>query len=535
MCDLVQRVAVKPPESSDRSCRLATRMTSRTQAPAGRLSRAVAIAACLAVGTATAAHATPHDGGATHRAHAAIVAGTEILVAGAPWQVAIQAVFKTPSGQEQGILCSGALIDTTHVLTAAHCVFIAPEERIPASDFLVKAGSSNLKAPEPGEQVIGVSNVRAHPYYTYEPDSERTNPDDVAVLTLAQPVVTGPDVSPIELAPLGVYPPVGTTVGLTGFGEQNPTTKELDGKLYSLSMTLESGQGCGGKNDAVIICASSPSGSSCNGDSGSVMTLQAGTPMAIGVVNTGVVIAGQTCAVGSQHSLANLAAPEIQDFVEGSETPPRAPRAGEPSCPEGQPTVGVAFTCKPGRWSGAALFDYVFSDTSSDKVLQSGPSPSYKPTVGSVGRSIVLEVQATNAGGTATARAPATEIVRAGPSAPVSGDVSIAHATIAVGSSGVAIVKLHCTEPSGCRGSLTLSMTARSKVHGHLSAKVKVAQAGFSIAARRTQSIELRLNSVGRHLLRSARRSLSASLGITQPRLTKVLTVHLWATATERP
>jgi hypothetical protein len=432
-------------------------------------------------------------------------------------------------------LCSGALIDTTHVLTAAHCVFIAPDERTPASDFLVKAGSSNLKAPESGEQVIGVSSVRAHPYYTYAPNSGHTNPDDVAVLTLAQPVVSGPDVSPIELAPLGVYPPVGTTVGLTGFGEQNPTTKELDGKLYSLSMTLESSQGCGGENDAVIICASSPSGSSCSGDSGSVMTLMVGTPMAIGVVNTGVVIAGQSCAVGSQQSLANVAAPEIQDFIDGSEAPPRAPRGREPSCPEGQPTVGVAFTCKPGSWSGKPSFTYVFSDTSSDRVLQSGSSPSYKPAVGSVGRSIVFEVKATNAGGTATARAPATETVRAGRPVPVSGDVSIAHAPIAVRSNGVALVRLHCTEPYGCIGSLTLAMTEGSKVHGHLSAKVKVAEAGFSVAAKRTKSVELKLNSVGRYLLRGAGRSLSASLSITQPRLTKVLTVHLSANATERP
>ena len=110
-----------------------------------------------------------------------------------------------------------------------------------------------------------VTDVRPHPYYTYAPDSGHINPDDVAVLTLEKSLEYGPVVSPIRLSSVGSDPPEGTAVNLTGFGEQNPSTEELDGKLYSLGMTLGYRRECGGEGDAVLLCGSAPSGSPAMG------------------------------------------------------------------------------------------------------------------------------------------------------------------------------------------------------------------------------------------------------------------------------
>ena len=48
-----------------------------------------------------------------------VFGGTAIDARSAPWAAAV--VQKLPTGH--GFLCSGSIIDSTHVVTAAHCVF----------------------------------------------------------------------------------------------------------------------------------------------------------------------------------------------------------------------------------------------------------------------------------------------------------------------------------------------------------------------------------------------------------------------------
>jgi hypothetical protein len=451
---------------------------------------------------------------ATILARAAIVDGTEIPVTQAPWQVLVVASYKTSGGATENILCGGAIIDTTHVLTAAHCVFIAPpNERIPPSDFAVVAGTSDFKGPSP--EPVAVSSVRAHPYFIYTPDSGRVSPDDIAVLTLQEPLVPSSTVNAITLASLGVYPPGGTALELTGFGEQNPNTKELNGKLYSLGMALEPSQICGGENDAVIICASSLTGSSCSGDSGSALTLPGAIPMLLGVVNSGAVVAGQKCTVGSRHSFANVAAPEIQDFIDGGESPPRAPRGGIAACPEAQPIVGVALTCGAGSWSGEPSVTYIFTSAISGQILQSGPSPEFKPTAAQVGQSVILEVLATNAGGTATYRTAATAPIMAAPvskTQPPHTSVTLLGKNTATIKKGRTILKLRCAATSTCKGKLTLTTVAITRGRGRSKLPVGIATANFSIRSGSTETITVKVNATGRRLLHSEHGRLKTSV-----------------------
>jgi hypothetical protein len=440
--------------------------------------------------------------------------------------VTVEAVFKTAKGSTNSILCGGSIIDASHILTAAHCVFAAPpDERIPPNDFIVIAGTANLKSHEAEERAVAVSGVRVHPYYTYDPDSGHVNPDDVAMLELAEPLVFGPVVRSIPLAPLGVYPAEGTVFGFTGFGQESSSPEELNGALYSLSMSLGSTEECGedkGENNAVLLCASSPSGSPCSGDSGSGLTTAESSPALIGVMNDGAVVGGRGCTAGASNSFANLAAPEIQDFIDGSESPPRAPRGGGASCTAVNPIVGGSMTCTPGTWSNEPSFTYTFVDSATGQTLQSSASSEYKFTAADAGAAVFMRLQASNPGGTGREQTPPTGPVAPAPAAEIeppaapSGHVSIAGTRIVVRGNNRAEVKLACAGTGTCRGRLTL--TVRTRGQGKNKGKrrgpeaMAIGAVSFSIPAGKTVTVDLGLNSLGRALLSSDHGRLSASL-----------------------
>lgn len=347
----------------------------------------------------------------SRRARAAIVGGTQIAITQAPWQVEVIAVLS----ETEGLLCGGSILNNTEVLTAGHCAFDpSTRGRIPASDFVVVAGTSDLAVPEEEEQFSLVSSVRVHPYYTYDPESTHALPDDVAVLRLQTQLTFTSSVKSIELTPTGPPPAEGTAVNLTGFGEENPLLSELNGRLYSIGMTLGFSQQCGGEANAVFLCASSPSGSLCLGDSGSALTVPQSPMTVSGVADTVQEISGKPCFDGAIGGFANVTAPEIQDFIEGSEQPPRAPRGGGIVI-RGVPTAGHSLSCESGSWSNGPTFTYAFISSGTGTVLQQGPSSSYQLSAADVGRTIFCQVQAANGGGTGIARTVALPPIQAAP------------------------------------------------------------------------------------------------------------------------
>lgn len=66
-----------------------------------------------------------------------IAGGAQVGIAGAPWQVEVFAEYAS----EKFLACGGAILDATHILTAAHCAY-SPETsaRLAASAFVVAAG-----------------------------------------------------------------------------------------------------------------------------------------------------------------------------------------------------------------------------------------------------------------------------------------------------------------------------------------------------------------------------------------------------------
>jgi N-acetylneuraminic acid mutarotase len=347
-----------------------------------------------------------HRVGRMWHAHSSIAGGEPVGISSAPWQVEIFAEIS----KEKAIACGGAVLDPTHILTAAHCVY-DPETGMPfpASALVIVAGIAPVTAEEiksnPAVQARFVADARVHPDFSYA--SGPGAPDDVAMLALASPLSVDSTVRSIALAQAGASLLEGAGATLTGFGEQQYGV-EGSHNLYSLSMTAGFAGACGGEADAVFVCASSQAGSGCSGDSGSALT--SGSPAElVGVVDTIEEVSGQYCQAGSTNGFVNTSAPEIRDFIEGSETPPMAPRGGKGvAFAEGkegeQAKVGAPLACEPGSWSGSPTITYAFVDSANGIVLQSGSSPTYTPTAEDVGRRIDCEVQASNAGGTGVAR-----------------------------------------------------------------------------------------------------------------------------------
>jgi Trypsin len=504
---------------------------------------AFAIALALALTLVPAASAHPST---RHKARAAIVGGVEASITQAPWQVEVE-IRRTEAEETPHDRCSGAILSTTQVVTAAHCVFNSETERAVEPGLVkVTAGTSNYE--QPGGEKVAAASVQVHPYY--EPDAEllSSTPDDVAVITLSKALAPASSIAAI--APATLAPQEGASLIETGFGEQAPP-QPSSGALFSLAMTLGYSRECGGEFAAVFICASSKNGSVCFGDSGSGLTLPGPPAQLLGVTDT-TSGGDEPCKPGTLGGFANIAAPEIAAFLAGGGSPPVAP-FGHGAVIRGVIRTGHSLSCEPGAWSDvrsvpgepggdnvlvggeAITYSYGFIDRASGAALQRGASTVYPMTVADVGRSIFCEVWAATAGGTGIGRTPPLGPIELPPVEPppppppgvqpqASGGVASAQTRVAAELSAVALaakrigvsagtrsalVKLRCSGAQRCRGTLTLVVYRRS---GRTTRRVTIAEATFSVPAGATSTVALRLSGSGRTLLRGSRRALAARL-----------------------
>jgi Trypsin len=342
-----------------------------------------------------------------------VVGGTTIQIQQAPWTVFVQ--------QDAGTsryLCTGSIVDASHVLTAAHCVYDESGNLAQASALSVKAGVSNYSTPAStdAEQDRAVTSFRVHPGYVW---TGKVSTDDVAVLALSTPLdLTGPAVQAIALPAAAAPFPAGTAVGVAGFGRETPTVGS-SGPLAWMTGTVDSQGACGQfspddgliADNAVLLCASSPQSAVCNGDSGSGLVTTTGTPVLVGVVSAGSV----GCEPGTHSLYTYVGAPEILDFIQGSNTPPTAPRMTDASFLDlkwDPPLVaGNTVSCSSGGWSTPATLAYSFVNGANGEVLQSGSRTTFTIPAADVGANLFCEVAATSSGGTSLERTTATSAV----------------------------------------------------------------------------------------------------------------------------
>ena len=482
-------------------------------------------------------------------AREAVVGGTRDAIEQVPWQVAVFAEFEA-EGERVSLLCGGAIIDATHILTAGHCTYDpVTETELPVSDFVVVAGATNITEEEirhgPHVQARLLTSVRRHPYYDYTEGAGA--PDDVAVLRLSVPLKTTAAVQPIALPTAQLFPPEGLGAALSGYGLEEPRAERPDGTLNALSLTLEPSRACGGRVEADFLCGRSVGGSACHGDSGSGLTRDLdGVRTLIGLVDFVEVIHGQACLPDSLDGFVNVSTPEIRDFIEGSETPPPAPEGGGATL-GGEPMVGGVLRCEPGVWANGPTFGYTFFNGANGELLQQGSSPTYAPSEADVGRSIGCLVIASNAGGIASSRSLLLGPVRPGLASvlsltgggalggpvPKQGVASVTIKEIAsqlrreirprgVSATVASVLRSHgytlgiyAPEPGAAVVSWYLA--PRRVRRGHADAPVLVASGRVSFTRAGTKKLRLRLTRAGRSLLARSKRVRLTARGTFTP------------------
>ncbi|HEX4519645.1 MAG TPA: trypsin-like serine protease [Gaiellaceae bacterium] len=269
------------------------------------------LAACIVLLALTAGVS---GGGAS-----AVVGGRAISVRSAPWVVSLRDDF----GGGELFNCSGVILDSTHVLTAAHCLFNSSGLLVRLPQVTVSAGLSNFRRAwrQDHPQVRKVASVRFLAGYVWTPDDRpiRRLGADVAVVRLDRPLnLSGTEVRAVALPPDGAPRPSGTGFLLAGFGREH-ATRESSSALNEMSSGLVRFPNC---SSTRTLCGISLTSSSCSGDSGAGLVVPGATPTLDGILVTG------TCMRGLISSYVDVAAKPVLGFVEGSggvSRPPEPP------------------------------------------------------------------------------------------------------------------------------------------------------------------------------------------------------------------
>jgi len=213
-----------------------------------------------------------------------IVGGTSASPAEYPWQVSL--LFR---GQH---MCGGTLISDRHVVTAAHC-FQGP--LADAREWLVVVGLTSLTHVT-RDNVVRLASAQVHERYVAEPPT-----NDIALLTLAQPVNLDPKVEVVRTAclPHRGEDFEGQYCTITGWGamqQGGPATKHLQEVDLPIISNAQCAYYLGAQAhiQSKQICAGIPQGGqdACQGDSGGPMVCKKDGVWKL----AGVVLWGYGCA-----------------------------------------------------------------------------------------------------------------------------------------------------------------------------------------------------------------------------------------------
>jgi secreted trypsin-like serine protease len=273
------------------------------------------------------------------RAKASIVGGTGASIASFPFQVALyDPQAGTPAA---GFFCGGVIVDATHVVTAAHCITGGGGRQAGSSEQVaVLAGSTALDAPDPGSVRDPVQSSTFDSRY-----NPITSDYDVALLTLARPLWSGPDAPSINgidtIAPLPLdssgasayaNPNVTSAIVATasGWGDVNPAPghgASYPTSLRAVRMPLVSDSLCEEQYATIeqpitsgMICAGGGRShlDTCYGDSGGPLVVDRDTPARPpgDYVLAGLVDFGNGCAQpGYAGVYTRISDPEVQRFL----------------------------------------------------------------------------------------------------------------------------------------------------------------------------------------------------------------------------
>ncbi|XP_074545134.1 uncharacterized protein prss56 isoform X2 [Halichoeres trimaculatus] len=191
-----------------------------------------------------------------------IVGGSPAPLGSWPWLVNLQL--------DGGLMCGGVLVDSSWVVTAAHCFAGSRSE----SYWTAVVGEFDITKTDPDEQVLKVNRIITHPKF-----NPKTFNNDIALVELTSPVVLSDHVTPVCL-PSGLDPPTGSPCLVAGWGslyEDGPSADVvMEAKVPLLPQsTCKSALGKELVTNT-MLCAGYLSGGidSCQGDSGGPLIYQ---------------------------------------------------------------------------------------------------------------------------------------------------------------------------------------------------------------------------------------------------------------------
>ncbi|XP_077123064.1 ovochymase-1 isoform X3 [Ranitomeya variabilis] len=197
------------------------------------------------------------------QANSRVVGGADAPIGGQPWTVSIKFYERH--------ICGGAIVERNLVVTAAHCVYPADNNKI--QHLLVVAGEYDQSSADPEQQEIPVSEVRLHPEYKHDGSMRY----DIALVYLRRPVILGSRVQRVCLPQVGEKTEPGTLCVTSGWGRVNESG-ELANILQELSLPILDDETCRSVLDTMglpalhesMLCAGFPDGGrdACQGDSG---------------------------------------------------------------------------------------------------------------------------------------------------------------------------------------------------------------------------------------------------------------------------
>ncbi|RZC36245.1 chymotrypsin BI [Asbolus verrucosus] len=220
-----------------------------------------------------------------------IISGSAASRGQFPWQAAL---YLTLSGGTS--FCGGALISSSWILTAAHCV--EGVRAITAYLGVVSLSSSS------GRVTASASRIVAHPSY-----SSSTLANDIALIQLSTSVALSSYVQTIPLASSTLGS--GVSVQVSGFGRTSDSSSSISDRLNYVGLTTISNSVCANTygsiiQSGIVCCKGSSIQSTCNGDSGGPLITGSGSS----AVHVGIVSFGSSagCAKGYPSAYTRTAA-----------------------------------------------------------------------------------------------------------------------------------------------------------------------------------------------------------------------------------
>lgn len=208
--------------------------------------------------------------------------------------------------------CGGSLINRRYVLTAAHCLSSKPDIVALGEHDLTKDCDCDggLRKCNGHTQLIAVEEAIKHEDYLAS-SSDWHTPNDIALLRLARPVETGPNIIPVclPLDPEASKPADAGHATVCGYGRTSPNKRDR-GDTFSagassaqlLKVSVPISKNCTEVyarakvtiNSAKQMCAGAKDRDSCSGDSGGPLVQKSldGVNYQVGVVSFGSVKCG---------------------------------------------------------------------------------------------------------------------------------------------------------------------------------------------------------------------------------------------------